>query len=145
MDPVIQFCRSLAHKRVIRAIAVGAVAVAVQTAVFELLAVYLAILAPSTAVLIGAESGILTNFFLNNRFSFHDRRGSPLLPRLLRFHLVVSGSVTLQWLLIFIVERQTSDWYIIHAVYAMGIVIGFVFNYTGYRLWVWRHHGPPNA
>lgn len=135
------FWKKLADSRLVRALAVGVVAVIVQTLVFETIAIFFQLVSPSTAVIIGAETGILTNFYLNNRFSFHDRRHDiSLLSRLVRFHLVVSGSVFLQWLFVFIAERQTENYLIIHGVYAAGIILGFAWNYTLYLLVVWRRN-----
>lgn len=131
--------------RLIRTISVGGIAVVVQTTVFEILGVYFQLVAPSTAVLIGAEVAILTNFYLNNRFSFNDRHHDiSLFSRLLRFHMVVSGSVFLQWLFVFVVEQQTSSYLIIHVAYVAGIVLGFAWNYTFYLLFVWKHANPEN-
>ena len=127
--------------RLVRALAVGVVAVIAQTIVFEILGIYLRICSPSTAVVIGAEAGILMNFYLNNRFSFYDRRHAiSLLSRLVRFHLVVSGSVFLQWLFVFMVEHHTNTILLIHVAYAAGIILGFAWNYTFYLLFVWRKH-----
>ena len=139
MNSFIQFCKTAANARIIRTIFVGGIAVIVQTVVFEILGVFLQLVAPSTAVVIGAEAGILTNFYLNNRFSFHDRRHAiSLFSRLIRFHMVVSGSVILQWLFVFVAEHQTSSYLIIHGAYATGIILGFVWNYTFYLLFVWK-------
>lgn len=139
MNFLLQFGREMMKMRIVRTLAVGVIAVIVQTAVFEILGVYLQLFSLSTAVLIGAETAILTNFYLNNRFSFHDRQHKiPLISRLVRFHLVVSGSVVLQWLFVFITEQRTSDLLFIHAAYATGIVLGFAWNYTFYHLFVWR-------
>ena len=140
MNDVAEFTQKMAHSRLVRSLLVGGVAVVVQTTIFEILGVLLHIVSASTAVLIGAEAGILTNFYLNNRFSFNDRKHDiSLLSRLARFHLVVSGSVLLQWLLVHTTERQTDNYLIIHAAYATGITLGFVWNYTLYLLFVWRH------
>ncbi|MES2203246.1 MAG: GtrA family protein [Patescibacteria group bacterium] len=131
----------LYHSRLVRTLFVGAIAVVVQTSIFEAAAVWLGLVSPSTAVLLGGECGILTNFFINNRISFADRRAEGvLLNRLLRFHLVVAGSVFIQWLFVFGAEHWSSSLLVLHAAYAAGIVIGFVWNYTWYTLWVWRHH-----
>ena len=139
MNSLLQFFKLVMHTRLVRTLSVGVVAVIVQTAVFEVLGVYLQVVALSTAVLIGAEVAILTNFYLNNRFSFSDRRHDiSLLSRLLRFHLVVSGSIFLQWLFVFIAEHQTSSYLVIHVAYATGIVLGFAWNYTCYLLFVWK-------
>lgn len=133
----------MANSRLVHTMTVGAVAVVAQTIVFEILGIYLQLVSPSTAVVVGAEAGILTNFYLNNRFSFHDRQHDiSLLSRLARFHLVVSGSIFLQWLFVFIAEHQTDSYLIIHGAYAAGIILGFVWNYTFYLLFVWKHTVP---
>jgi putative flippase GtrA len=140
MKDVAEFTKKMAHSRLVRSMVVGGIAVVIQTVLFEILGVLLHIVSASTAVLIGAEAGILTNFYLNNRFSFNDRKHDiSLLSRLARFHLVVSGSVLLQWILVHTTERQTDNYLIIHAAYAIGIALGFVWNYTLYFLFVWRH------
>lgn len=139
MHTVLQMYTKLADSRLVRALFVGVAALVVQTAVFEMLGVYLRLFPLSIAVLISAETGILTNFYLNNRFSFSDRQHEISLPsRLLRFHLVVSGSVFLQWLFVFLAERQTNNLLLIHGAYAAGIILGFAWNYTLYLLFVWR-------
>src|SRR3989344_5562890 len=131
--------RIFLYSRFLRVFIIGGIGVLVQTIVFEILGIYLQLFSPSTAVVIGAEAGILTNFYLNNRFSFHDRQnGISLLSRIARFHFVVSGSVLLQWLFVFIAEHQTTSYLIIHAAYAAGIILGFAWNYTFYLLFVWK-------
>jgi putative flippase GtrA len=135
--------------RVARSMAVGGVAFITQTIIFELLGVLLQVVSLSTAVVIGAEVGILTNFYLNNRFSFSDRhQASPLLSRLIRFHAVVSGSVLLQWLFVHAAESRTTDYLVIHAAYFTAVSLGFIWNYTFYLLFVWKEPSTltvPNA
>jgi len=139
MNYLFQFVKMLTNSRFTRTLAAGVVAVVVQTVLFEILGIFLQIVSPSTAVVIGAEAGIVTSFYLNNRFSFHDRKHDiSLASRLLRFHLVVSGSVVLQWIFVFVAEHRTSSPFIIHAAYAAGIILGFCWNYTFYLLFVWR-------
>ncbi|MFA6279095.1 MAG: GtrA family protein [Candidatus Paceibacterota bacterium] len=126
-----------------RSMATGAAAVVVQTIVFEILGIYLHLFSPSTAVVISAETAILTNFYLSNRFAFNDRQHNiSIVSRILRFHLVVSGSVFLQWLFIFIIEHQTSNHLFINAAYAAGVILGFAWNYTFYLFFVWRQPKP---
>lgn len=124
---------------------VGVVCVAVQTTVFEVVGIWLELLRPSSASLIGAEMAVLTGFVLNNRYSFSDRSNTPLWIKLLRYHMVVSGSLLIQWICIFSTEQVTDAWLPIHAAYIAGILLGFISNYTGYRLWVWRHVSPAAA
>lgn len=134
------------QSRFVRVFVIGGIGVAVQTAVFEIFGVLLSLAPLSSVAAVSAEIGVLTNFYLNNRFSFNDRQhGISLVARLARFHLVVSGSIFLQWLFVFIAEHQTSSVLLIHGAYAAGIIVGFVWNYTLYLLFVWRHEEPPTA
>lgn len=126
------------RSRPARVLAFGAVGVVAQTIVFEA-GIWIVELRPSIATLIGAECGILTSFILNNRFSF-GATGQSITHRLARYHMVVSGSLCIQWLSVFTVESFTQNILIIHIAYAGGIVAGFFLNYTGYRLFVWRSH-----
>ncbi len=125
--------------RVLRAAGSGAAGAIVQVLVFETLGIWLGWVRPSTAVLIGAEFGILTNFFISNRFVFGDAPAGKIAMRLARFHIVVLGSLVIQWLCVRGAETLSSNVFVIHGAYAMGVLIGFVFNYIGYKLWVWRH------
>jgi putative flippase GtrA len=129
--------------RPLRVATIGIAGLLVQTAIFETLGFWLEIVRPSTAVAIGAEFGIVTNFLLNNRFAFNDRIRSPFFTRLLRFHLVVSGSLIIQWAFVFTSEYLTTSALALHGAYISGVLVGFISNYTGYRLWVWRHDESP--
>lgn len=140
MEQLFRCANSLWQKRIFRVAVMGVAAVAVQSTVFVVLWLWLAIVRPSTAVLIGTEMGLLVNFYLNNRFSFYDRIHAPLLKRLLRYHTTVLGSFFCQWFLVFAVEHATKNIYALLAAYATGAILGFGINYTFYRLWVWRHH-----
>lgn len=119
----------------------GGLGVIAQTLIFEVLGIWLGLLRPSLATLVGAEVGVLINFVLNNRYSFNDRAHAPLITKLARFHVVISGALFIQWFAVFCAESLTTNLWIVHGAYAAGILIAFVSNYTWYRLWVWRHHG----
>jgi putative flippase GtrA len=131
------------RSRFLRVATIGIAGLLVQTLIFEILGFWLELVRPSTAVVIGAEFGIITNFLLNNRFTFYDHIHAPFLVRLLRFHLVVSGSLIIQWLFVFTSEHMTTNTLTLHGAYIIGVLIGFISNYTGYRLWVWRHKESP--
>jgi len=133
--------RRLLRTRIVRVAFFGGLGVIAQTIIFEALGVWLGVLRPSLATLLGAEVGVLINFALNNRYSFNDRTHAPLLTKLVRFHIVVSGALFIQWLCVFMAESYTENWWILHGAYVAGILLAFVSNYTWYRLWVWRHHG----
>lgn len=132
-------CQLVWKHRIFRALTVGVVAVTAQTIVFEIVGVFLKLTPLSTATVIGAEFGILTNFYLNNSISFGDKTGGNTLHRLVRFHFVVSGSVCIQWLSLFVTEQITQNVILLHVVYVASIIIGFIWNYTWYTIWVWKH------
>jgi len=132
----------LAAIRVLRVAAIGAVGVVVQTILFDTLGVYWHVVSPSTATVIGGEVGVLIGFVLNNRYSFGDRAHGHVLARMARFHLIVAGSLAIQWACVFAAEHMTTSLLVLHAAYVVGILTGFVWNYTLYHLWVWRHPSP---
>lgn len=132
--------RTLRRWRLLRVVAIGGIGFLLQTAVFELLGIEWAVVSASTAAVIGGEAAILSNFFLNERFSFRDRirQAAPLPTRLLRFHIVSSGSIFIQWVVISIAEQATSDANLLRLAFVAGVGLGFLINYAGYYFYVWR-------
>ncbi|MDO8521789.1 MAG: GtrA family protein [bacterium] len=122
-----------------RVLMVGGVGFIIQTTIFELFGIWLGIVAPSTATLFGGEFAILSNFFLNNRFSFRDADdASPLYKRILKFHLVSGASLATQWTCVFIAEHISQSVLFLNGAFLVGVGIGFILNYTGYYFFVWR-------
>ena len=132
--------RGWLSSRALRVLVMGAAGLGVQTVIFEIIGIHYHFFLPSTAAIIAGEIGLLSNFFLNNRFSFKDRQHAtiPFWSRLLRFHLVVSVSLFLQWLFLFETQQVTSSLLLLHAAYIAGVVVGFISNYAGYYFWVWK-------
>jgi putative flippase GtrA len=127
------------HKRLITTLISGLVGLTAQSILFELLFQVFHLTSASTAVVLGAEVGLLSNFYLNNKFSFGDRSSDKSLgARLTQFHLVVSGSVIIQWMIVFMTEHMTHNIYLLHVAFLTAVIIGFFWNYTLYKLVVWR-------
>ena len=126
--------------RLVRVMAVGGVGFIIAASIFEIVGIRMQLVAASTASLIAGECAILSNFFLNDRFSFGEMaaHAESLISRIVRFHLVSSGSLATQWIIVFITESFTSDPLFLRGAFVLGVGIGFIFNYTGYYLWVWR-------
>ncbi len=118
---------------------VGLCGFVIQTSIFEIIGIQFELLRPSTAALVGGEIAILVGFALNNRYNFSERT-LPVQTRLLRFHTVVAGSLFLQWLFVRLAEHYFGDPMMIRLAYLCGITLGFLSNYIGYTLWVWRKH-----
>ncbi|HYF12902.1 MAG TPA: glycosyltransferase family 2 protein [Candidatus Paceibacterota bacterium] len=132
--------KTIRQWRLLRVVAIGGIGFVLQGIIFELLGIQFKLLSPSTAALIGAEVAIISNFFLNDYFSFSDKRlsAAPFVQRIARFHLISSGSVASQWIFIFIAERLTQSPPLLRTAFVLGVVLGFAINYAGYYFWVWR-------
>lgn len=136
--------QTFSRSRFLRIVIIGGIGFLLQTFVFEVLGIYLHLVSLSTAAILGAELGVLTNFSLNERFSFKDRiaHDSPLTPRLVRFHIIVTGSLCIQWTLMYFAEHHTQNVLVLHGAYISGVMLGFISNYIGYHLFVWKHRVP---
>jgi putative flippase GtrA len=126
--------------RMTKVFLVGGTGFILQTIIFETLGIWLKVVSPSTATIIGAECAIISNFFLNERYSFRDTGGNraPFFKRIAMFHLVSSGSLLAQWLSLFFMEHLTSSPLWLNAAFIFGAGVGFITNYTGYYFFVWR-------
>jgi dolichol-phosphate mannosyltransferase len=133
--------QNLRHWRLLRVLLIGGIGFVLQTTFFEIVGIELGLLLPSTATIIGGEIAIISNFFLNERFSFHDRVASAtsFMRRMARFHLVALGSVAIQWLLVRGTEYTLGLSPIpLRVAYVLGVVLGILVTYAGYYFWVWR-------
>lgn len=130
--------------RLPRVVAIGTFGFVIQLIIFEWVGIRWEILTPSLAAVIGGEFAVLSNFFFNERYSFGDRikAAAPLAQRLTKFHLVSSGSILTQWVLLSTAEHLTNDALALRLTFFLGVSLGFVINYTGYYFFVWREKDP---
>lgn len=118
---------------------VGGIGFVLQTIIFELLGIQFHILEPNQAVLLGGEVAILSNFFLNEKFNFKERIRGSFLRRITVFHLVVFVSIFIQWVLVTLAQTYARDNdMLIRSAYLCGIALGFLTNYLGYSVVVWK-------
>ena len=145
MEYIARTGKQLLEWRPARVAAAGLCGLLLQTAVFELLSTTLGLLRHSTGGLVGGECGVLLSFLLNSRYSFNDsgETSSSFAGRLLRYHVVIAGSLVIQWACVFLAEQAGGGFWAIHGAYASGVLLGFISNYMGYRLWVWKEAAPP--
>jgi len=89
--------------------------------------------------LVGIEASIISNFALNDAFTFADRRqrkGRSWLARLLRFNLFCAMGAGIQYgLLLFFTEVCGIDYLISNLI---GIAVATLWNYIVNSLWTWR-------
>jgi dolichol-phosphate mannosyltransferase len=89
------------------------------------------------AVVIGIEVSIITNFILNDTFTFAKRRaGKSFLGRLLKFNLICLAGAGIQWGLFMLFTRVFGVYDLLSNL--IGIVIAFLWNYFVNRNWTWK-------
>jgi dolichol-phosphate mannosyltransferase len=89
------------------------------------------------AVIIGIEVSIITNFILNDTFTFAKRRaGRSFMGRLLRFNLICIAGAVIQWGLFMLFTRLFGVYDLLSNF--IGIVVAFLWNYFINRNWTWR-------
>jgi dolichol-phosphate mannosyltransferase len=89
--------------------------------------------------LIGIEASIISNFFLNDYFTFADRRQGKtrsLIIRLLKFNITCAAGAAIQYGLLLLFTSVVGLNYLISNF--IGIVIAFVWNYLFSMLWTWK-------
>ena len=89
------------------------------------------------AVIIGIEVSIITNFILNDSFTFARRRTGKSFPgRLLKFNLICVVGAGIQWGLFMLFTRSFGVYDLLSNF--IGIVVGFLWNYYVNRNWTWK-------
>jgi dolichol-phosphate mannosyltransferase len=89
------------------------------------------------AVIIGIEVSIITNFVLNDTFTFAKRRAGKSFPgRLLKFNLICLAGAAIQWGLFMLFTRVFGVYDLLSNF--IGIVVAFLWNYFVNRNWTWR-------
>ena len=83
------------------------------------------------------EISIISNFFLNNFWTFRARPTKKSLQiRMLNFHLVAGVAGIINYLLFLVLVYLVNIYDILAVVF--GIAIGIIFNYAGNSLWTFR-------
>jgi dolichol-phosphate mannosyltransferase len=89
------------------------------------------------AVVIGIEVSIITNFVLNDTFTFAKRRaGKSFMGRLLKFNLICLAGAAIQWGLFMLFTRVFGVYDLLSNF--IGIVVAFLWNYSVNRNWTWK-------
>jgi dolichol-phosphate mannosyltransferase len=89
--------------------------------------------------LIGIEASIITNFLLNDRFTFADRRGAKptsFISRLLKFNVTCAAGAAIQYGVLLLFTEVLGVNYLLSNL--IGILVAFVWNYALSTLWTWK-------
>jgi dolichol-phosphate mannosyltransferase len=88
---------------------------------------------------ISIETSILTNFTLNDYFTFRDRRSPTLksfLSRLVKFNLVSLAGLAINMGMLWLFTEVFGVYYLISNIF--GIVVATLWNYLVNTWWTWR-------
>ncbi len=129
--------RSLFGGQFFKFAAVGTVGFVINTIVLELL-VRLG-LHPAIGSAFGAECAIISNFFLNNSWTFSHSKigGTRLVPKFLQFNLTSVGAIVIQaGTVAFGTWQFGVQSYRIF--YIIGVGLGLIWNYIMYSQVIWK-------
>jgi dolichol-phosphate mannosyltransferase len=128
--------KSPVHDEVMRVVRFGVVGA--SGIVVNLVILYSIIRFTQTPEIIAAgiavETSILTNFILNDVWTFKDIRTIPIYKRLGRFQVVSIAGMAIN-LVVFTALTLVGVWYILAEV--VGIIFAFIFNFIVNRLKTW--------
>jgi len=96
---------------------------------------------PSISAAIGAECAIISNFILNNSWTFHERKitGKKKFLKFLQFNVTSVGAIIIQSSTIWIGTTLLGmSFYFMF--YILGVGIGLVWNYIMYSRVIWKKH-----
>ena len=126
--------------RLIRFGLVGVSGIAVNTAVLWLLVTGARLAVPLASVL-ATEVAIISNFLLNDRWTFRGAEQHGFWSRLLRFNGVALGGMLLTAVLLTLLTHYAGLPLLIANVLAVGGAMAW--NYVINTRWTWRMAGPP--
>jgi putative flippase GtrA len=111
---------------------VGGTGIVINTAVLYLLSRGLGLPLPLSSA-VAVELAIISNYVLNDRFTFAARR--PSLRRLAKFNLTSLGGLGVNVVIVWLLTRHGVYFLVANLV---GIAVAVVVNYTFSVAWVWR-------
>lgn len=137
---------------------VGTIGFAINTAVL-VVGVHFGMV-PANAGMLGAEFAIISNFILNNLWTFSDRKLTSwheIPKKFITFNILSFGSAVIQFISLKIGELifglasykgpiidapfiKIFSWYLVF--YVAGVAIGLVWNYIMYSKVIWRKKKP---
>lgn len=120
---------------------VGGTGLAIQTVFFYSMAVFSSILAPSLATVIGGEMAIISNFILNNLWTFKEYQvtGAKIILKFVQFNLTSFIALGIQFVILRLGEVVSQgNKVIIQLFYFGAIAIVLVTNYFIYNKFIWK-------
>ena len=128
-------------RRFLKFAVVGGTGLTLQTLFFEITSVFTHILTPSIATVIGGEIAIISNFTLNNLWTFKDYQvtGAKIIGKFFQFNLPSLLALAIQFVVLRIGEFfARGNGLIIQFFYFGAIAIVLVANYYIYNKFIWK-------
>lgn len=120
---------------------VGGTGLVIQTVFFESMAVFTHTLSPSVATTLGGEMAIISNFTLNNLWTFKEYRvtGFRLIPKFIQFNLTSLIALSIQFGILKLGESVArGNGIVIQFFYFGAIALVMVLNYFIYNKFIWK-------
>jgi dolichol-phosphate mannosyltransferase len=124
--------------RLLKFIGVGLSGIAVNQAILWLLTEFGGLPYWFSSIF-GIEASIISNFILNDRFTFADRRAGKtrsFLYRLFKFNVTCAAGAGIQWGLLVLFTSVFGIHYLVSNL--IGILVAFIWNYTLSLVWTWK-------
>lgn len=125
---------------------VGGTGLGLQTLIYWTLAFGIKSASPTLATIIGGQVAILSNFILNNVWTFSDRKimdFKMLMVKLVQFYLTSNIAVLIiQGGTMKIGESLVGDSILIHGFYILALALTLIFNFTVYNKYIWKKQSP---
>lgn len=120
---------------------VGVIGLTIQTTIFEVLGVFTNILTPQLATAVGGETAIISNFLLNNLWTFKDHTvvGNKIILKFIQFNLSSLIALFIQFVILGIGQLVArGNKLTIQFFYFGAIAIVLVTNYYIYNKFIWK-------
>lgn len=124
------------YSRLIKFLLVGTTGLIINWGVFALLWLFTGVPA-WLSIAIATEASILSNFTLNNIWTFQDRRNTSLAGRVTRYHYTALGGLLITYLAFYGLESFTPLHPLI--IYPVAIVLATAWNFSMSYAWAWKH------
>lgn len=121
-----------------RFMVVGTIGFVINTVVLEA-GVHMFGFDPAVGSAIGAELAIISNFVLNNNWTFKEQKitGGKQFLKFLQFNTTSLGAIIIQAGAVFVGTRLFGvSWYRLY--YMFGVALGLIWNYTMYSKFIWK-------
>lgn len=135
--------RFLELLRFFKFVAVGSLGLVIQTVLYWTLGFGLKVVSPAVATILGGQLAILSNFILNNLWTFGDRKitsVSAIIKKLVAFYATSNIAVLIiQGGIMKIGEIAVGkENLLIHGFYILALILTLLFNFAVYNKYIWK-------